>query len=237
MQGTRHRQHGLSLPELLVVIGITAVLIALLLPALGRVRRMSRSTACLSNLQQWGQSFQMYLNNNKGQPISEYKPRWWDSLGPYHGNVRESLLCPEAREPRPGPPDPNQETYKRGSAAHAYDDGNWRGSYGMNIWAYDRRPHVLPGNIRFPARQAKRVPLLVDCVEPWAWISNCEVVPSDLQGYETGIPMSVYCLDRHAMAVNVVFLDGHAEHVPLAGLWKLKWSEEFLPLDVTVPRK
>jgi prepilin-type processing-associated H-X9-DG protein len=37
------------------------------------------------------------------------------------------------------------------------------------------------------------------------------------------------------MAVNVVFLDGHGEHVPLAGLWQLKWTENSVPRDVVVP--
>jgi prepilin-type processing-associated H-X9-DG protein len=37
------------------------------------------------------------------------------------------------------------------------------------------------------------------------------------------------------MAVNFVFLDGHAARVPLAELWKLKWNDRFPAQDVAVP--
>lgn len=57
---------GFTLVELLVVIGIIAVLIAILMPALSRVRQHSISTKCLSNLRQIGQICQMYAAENKG---------------------------------------------------------------------------------------------------------------------------------------------------------------------------
>jgi prepilin-type processing-associated H-X9-DG protein len=41
-------------------------------------------------------------------------------------------------------------------------------------------------------------------------------------------------MKRHKDGVNALFLDGHAEYVPVPGLWKLKWSETFQPKDVTV---
>ena len=41
-------------------------------------------------------------------------------------------------------------------------------------------------------------------------------------------------MERHKDGVNVGFLDGHADHVPAAGLWKLKWSDDFAPRDVTI---
>jgi type II secretory pathway pseudopilin PulG len=51
----------------LVVIGIIAVLISLLLPALGRAREQAKSVQCLSNLRQLGIVYQMYANDNKDQ--------------------------------------------------------------------------------------------------------------------------------------------------------------------------
>jgi prepilin-type processing-associated H-X9-DG protein len=42
-------------------------------------------------------------------------------------------------------------------------------------------------------------------------------------------------MKRHGKAVNVVFLDNHAETVQLSGLWQLKWSKAFKPRIVNTP--
>jgi prepilin-type processing-associated H-X9-DG protein len=55
-----------TLVELLVVIGIIAVLIAILLPTLTRARESAKGAVCMSNLRSLGQAFHAYLAENKG---------------------------------------------------------------------------------------------------------------------------------------------------------------------------
>lgn len=58
------RSRGFTLIELLVSISIIAVLIGLLLPALGAARNTARRTKCLANLRGLGQAFRLYLNES-----------------------------------------------------------------------------------------------------------------------------------------------------------------------------
>jgi len=59
-------RYAFSLVELLVVVGIIAVLIGLLFPVLANARIAARTVACQSNMRQLGQALQMYANTNNG---------------------------------------------------------------------------------------------------------------------------------------------------------------------------
>src|SRR5687768_10630455 len=63
-------RRAFTLVELLVVVGIIAVLIAILMPVLNRPKEAAVRTQCLSNLRQLTLAWTMYAQENKGKLVS-----------------------------------------------------------------------------------------------------------------------------------------------------------------------
>jgi len=102
------KKTAFTLVELLVVIAIIALLMSILMPALGRVRRQAKTVICQSNLKQWGICFAMYVDDWDGyfmagyvltQPPRAYLDYWMEALRSCYGDVGDIRLCPMATKP------------------------------------------------------------------------------------------------------------------------------------------
>jgi len=174
----RIRRRGFTLVELLVVIGIIAVLVSVLMPSLGRAREAANQAKCLSNLRQLGVAFVMYANESNGKfPFAaRYDiPRaedfiWWQeqpylgrtmlffrqsAIGRYlalsHQLSKDHFICP------------SDDVQQR--PAHGTGGGGYRFSYTMNYLMSDS-PYDQVGGYKAPRagsiRNASEKILLVE---------------------------------------------------------------------------
>ncbi len=84
---------GFTLIELLVVVAIIAVLVSILLPAMGKAREMARETQCKAHLKQIGIGCMQYLmdNNDTFPYFDDWSGRYWNLLARYMGAETNSL--------------------------------------------------------------------------------------------------------------------------------------------------
>lgn len=85
MRPTARHTRAFTLIELLVVISIIALLIAILLPALGSAKKLAVQSQCMSNLKQFGIAWHGFSTDNKGEIVgSENGSRtWYDGVDDY----------------------------------------------------------------------------------------------------------------------------------------------------------
>src|SRR5438034_7868174 len=171
-------RRGFTLTELLVVVGLIAVLVSLLLPVLGRARAAAQSTTCLSNLRQMGIAWTIYLTENKGRlPDYEWDVAQNDARGYWLGMMdrykvpAQVLLCPAANEPIAF----SQTNKGFGTAAYAWSGrylvaGNvvhmtnatpQDSSYGYNRFL-TANGGFAPASARIPAKNLSDVPVFMD---------------------------------------------------------------------------
>jgi prepilin-type N-terminal cleavage/methylation domain-containing protein/prepilin-type processing-associated H-X9-DG protein len=142
---------GFTLVELLVVIGIIALLIAILLPALSKARESSKRIACLSNIRQFGVAMVMYTTANKGL-FPRAAPKGtptipWDVIHWQAGDkIEESAIAPflgETISPRlfVCPSDDPMAHQSSGGLTYGYPF-----SYVMNNRINARNPGDTTGN-------------------------------------------------------------------------------------------
>jgi len=91
---SRRSRSGFTLVELLVVIGIIAILISILLPSLARARKAAQTVACASNLRSIMQATHIFATQNNGYlPGSVYSSGRFLFIDPVKGRVAQLSRC------------------------------------------------------------------------------------------------------------------------------------------------
>ncbi len=226
------RRGAFTIVELLVVISLIILLIALLLPAIGKGRETARMAVCKSNLRQQMTAFRGYVDDNigfmpgahTGGGAPEGSMIWMPRTREYATDVEKVYNCPTA--------DPDYYwTKKFGSglpARYGYEaneirigNGSGRFTYGINDWGVNEftYPHLGLGNhidrsnnpswewgeIRMiRVRNPSNCVGIGDSTPDNIW--DGVIDPNDKPGFLHEAPSN-----RHLDGLNIVFIDAHVE--------------------------
>jgi prepilin-type N-terminal cleavage/methylation domain-containing protein/prepilin-type processing-associated H-X9-DG protein len=133
----RVRPAAFTLVELLVVIGIIALLLSILLPALNRAREAARDVQCMSNVRQLCYALVNYATEHSGRfppnvQLIPAPPAGQPTVNYWYDEDRLGRYLPKGTQPSLTSANP---TIGGGVFICPSDIGNAQRSYAMNIWA------------------------------------------------------------------------------------------------------
>ena len=213
-------RRGFTMVELLVVIGIIVVLIAMLMPALGKARQAAQATMCTSGVRQIALGWVYYASENRGfLPASWDGPSntsWADRMDPYISKIsaKSIYVCPSAVPPE--------------DISHQFPL-----TYGMNCSVFVYRSSTAQSLVKITSvTRPSEILGVADCAQSsgvftcGGWISGSDIwynAPSQANNYiainntDTG---DYHVRFRHnaQLYAGAAFLDGHAEQVRIGTL-------------------
>jgi prepilin-type N-terminal cleavage/methylation domain-containing protein/prepilin-type processing-associated H-X9-DG protein len=232
---------GFTLIELLVVIAIISILMAILVPALHKVRFHANETACLSNLRQVNLALTAYANEDSRtryplEPTEHNShPGLLEKLGAYRdGALMEAFYCPQARYLEQNASDLNGGV-PAGSRDSVIDTptNRQRGNVTYIYWSFQfNKPGQSGGTWRDAAEFLPRQLTLHGMEAHREWLGKTSKIDYQEQRYYQcthALPAEIWVVcdffrkggvfphgrqgGPDAGGVNVNYLDGHAGRV------------------------
>jgi prepilin-type N-terminal cleavage/methylation domain-containing protein/prepilin-type processing-associated H-X9-DG protein len=230
--GTSHPaagpRSGFTLVELLVVVAVTGVLIALLLPTISRARESARRTGCASNLRQLGMAVQAYLDDHDGlypvlpltaPPESEGEesdrneggsPSDWEEVIQPYLHSEPILRCPSD----PSPVEFFDISYSLNASFVLALHESAVTYPAETILAADRRNSFF--------NQGTPALFLWWEWQPHVWPPSARPDPAPAAAQDLA-------LDRHGDCPNLLFVDGHVRHLLFQTTWGAGRTNQYWP--------
>lgn len=231
------RKHGFTLVELLIVVGIIALLIAMLLPALSAAREAAKRISCASNLRQLGQAEYMYANENHGYvtpcffvtggnhecwPQAWAEPLWEDFGSRYGIGIGQTVTQSAGGYTYTFP---QSQIMTCPSVDNGWNVYNFNSGWGPVFYS----DYIYIGNPAFPPSVRPGNPSATASDSYWADFADVPVKISNPNGsekflagdivvappnepgfYSTNHDYAGYTTDHHPFrGANQLFLDGH----------------------------
>ena len=247
-----------TVPELLAVVAVCAILLAMLMPALTQARKHAMTVACASNLRQLTMSWRTFAADTRGKFVESWQSNgglttgvgthWYIVIERYYSRDKNLLLCPSARTRLTAPGTGGNyatsgHAWKVGSpSVHRGITTEDYGSYGLNNWLEEptvvgtgtggARPNDWFIDRLSAASGHSDVPVLGDgCWPDQGWPLASDLMPTstiDPMSTPTAGYMKRFALDRHMESINLSYLDCSTRTVKIKNLWSHKWHKGFV---------